>query len=381
MSPKVQLLIERVQQADVSLPLYQRISQSFEELILAGVLPDSFRLPSDRRLSELLGTTHLTLGKALNELRGRGLLNRKRGLGTFVKAPAQLAQSSPGSKQRLVAVVFDHAHRDTFQSELFLGLHQALQEAGLEILFLSSEGSAQTQFDQIEALLSAQTCCACIVWSILEPAQVRRLMQLKASGFPLIFLDKYYESAGHDAVVYDAFEGGVELGQCFLRQGWRSFIFLARRSKMHFSSIRDRLDGLKRCLAEQNLGPENVEVILYDRVSEIDPLKFMRKCRKAALISSFSAESIEMLDWLEKNEQDVMEISAHGVFSIDLNNSYPHKVTECCFSVETIAKEAVKLMLNRLHGEQGAWKTIKVKGDLIEKNQSITSMYFTSLSN
>ncbi|MFA6724344.1 MAG: GntR family transcriptional regulator [Lentisphaeria bacterium] len=381
MSPKVQLLIEKIQQADSSLPLYQRICQSFEELILAGVLPDSYRLPSDRRLSELLGTTHLTLGKALNELRGRGLLTRKRGLGTFVNAPDKHAQSSPGSKQRLVALVFDHTHKDTFQSGLFLGLHKALQEAGLEILFLSSEGSAQTQFEQVKAVLGAQTCCACLVWSILESAQVRKLMQLKASGFPLIFLDKYYESAGHDAVVYDAFEGGFNLGQYFLRQGWRSFIFLARRSKMRFSSIRERLEGLKRCLAEQNLGPENLEVVLYDRISEVDPLEFMRKCQKAALISSFSIESMELLEWLEENEQNVLEITAHGVFSIDLNNSYPHKVTECCFSVENIAQEAVKLMLNRLHGDKGAWKIIKTKGELIEKNQPITSMHFTSQRN
>ena len=356
--------IEEIRNGDGSMPVYLRIRQALEELIVSGVLPDGYRLPSDRQLSEMLGTTHITLGKALNELRKQGLLGRSRSLGTFVKAPRERDGIAPGERSKLVAVIFDQTTRSTFLSGLFIGLHNRLQQAGLEILFLSSNGSPETQFAQIRGILTKPNCCGCLVWSILEAPQVRELMQLKPVDFPLVLLDKYYEEAGHDAVIYDSSAAGLEIGRYFLRRGWKKFIFLVRREVFNYSSIQDRLNGLKRSLAENNLNPGTIEVIRYGKIDELDPHEFVEKCENAVLVSAYLREAEDLLAFLQSSGCDVDAIRAHGTFNTDHAVSFPHEVIEYDFSVDDMAEKAATLLLSRLNGDRSAWKLLSAKGKL-----------------
>jgi|GEM_PF-1774076 DNA-binding LacI/PurR family transcriptional regulator len=353
-----------------SLPFYLRIRKTLEELILSGALPDGYRLPPDRELSEMLGTTHITLGKALNELRNQGLLGRSRALGTFVKAPATEPETIPGEKNKLVALVFDQTTQSTFQSGLFISLHHYLQKAGLEILFLSSNASPSTQFEQLQGILNKPNCCGCIVWSILGAGQVRTLMQMKPADFPLIFLDKYYEEAAHDAVVYNSFAAGQEIGRHFLRRGWKKFIFLVRRETLEYSSIRDRLNGLKRIVAENNLNPDAVEVVSYGDINEINPQDFAEKCRSAALISGYITEAKSILSYLQAAGCNLESIKAHGTFNTDHKTAFPHDVLEYDFQVDDLAEKAVTLLLSRLNGDRSGWKLLAAKGKLIQKTHN-----------
>lgn len=355
-------------EGDNSLPVYLRIRKALEELILSGALPDGCRLPPDRKLSEMLNTTHITLGKALNELRDQGLLGRSRSLGTFVKAPREQAEIIPGERNKLVAVIFDQTTQSTFQSGLFISLHHYLQKAGLEILFLSSNGSVETQFEQLKGILSKPTCCGCLVWSILKAAHVRELMQIKPAYFPLILLDKYYEDAGHDAVIYDSLAGGLEIGRYFLRRGWKKFIFLVRRETLEYSSIRDRLNGLKRIVAENNLNPDAVEVVSYRDIAELNADDFVEKCRNAVLVSSYIREAEDILSFLNSSGRDAGAIKAHGAFNTNHPGLFPHEVLEYDFSGDDLAEKAVALLLSRLNGDRGAWKRLAVKGRLNKKN-------------
>ena len=112
-------------EGDNSLPVYLRIRKALEELILSGALPDGCRLPPDRKLSEMLNTTHITLGKALNELRDQGLLGRSRSLGTFVKAPREQAEIIPGERNKLVAV------GDSYKEVYAAAVKQGIEEPPL----------------------------------------------------------------------------------------------------------------------------------------------------------------------------------------------------------------------------------------------------------
>jgi len=66
-------------------PLYHQIYLVLKQQILDGTLPSGARLPAEQELMETYGVSRITAKRALDELAGIGLVERKRGRGTTVK--------------------------------------------------------------------------------------------------------------------------------------------------------------------------------------------------------------------------------------------------------------------------------------------------------
>jgi len=75
-------------------PLYRQIAQHLEEMIHSGRLPESFRLPPERRLADALGVNRSTVLNAYRELKAGGLVGAHVGRGTaVVPQPARRARA------------------------------------------------------------------------------------------------------------------------------------------------------------------------------------------------------------------------------------------------------------------------------------------------
>ena len=72
-----------------ALPLYLQISEMLIRDIAAGRLRDGARLPPERGMAASLNISVGTLRKALSELEGRGLVERRQGSGNYVRARAE----------------------------------------------------------------------------------------------------------------------------------------------------------------------------------------------------------------------------------------------------------------------------------------------------
>ena len=55
-------------------PLYLQIVNQLRDMILNGELPDGFKIPSERRMAELLGVHRNTIKRAYNELKADAYL-------------------------------------------------------------------------------------------------------------------------------------------------------------------------------------------------------------------------------------------------------------------------------------------------------------------
>ena len=69
------------------LPLYEQLTAAVREAVETGALPPGTALPPEKELATLLGVSRQTVNVALTKLSKRGLLNRRRGTGTFVAEP------------------------------------------------------------------------------------------------------------------------------------------------------------------------------------------------------------------------------------------------------------------------------------------------------
>jgi GntR family transcriptional regulator len=69
------------------IPLYLQLTAQLTDLIHAGELKPSYRLPSERELSVMLKVSRITTRLAVQELLESGLVYREQGRGTFVAEP------------------------------------------------------------------------------------------------------------------------------------------------------------------------------------------------------------------------------------------------------------------------------------------------------
>ena len=72
---------------DAALALYYQIKQRIKQGVEMGRLPRGVLLPSERELCEMYGVSRPTVRQAAQELINEGLLERRRGVGTFVAGP------------------------------------------------------------------------------------------------------------------------------------------------------------------------------------------------------------------------------------------------------------------------------------------------------
>lgn len=76
------------------LPLYDQIERNLRDLIINGKLKPGEIVPSEWELVELYGVSRLTVRRALDELVRQNWLERKHGVGTFVRQPVTASISA-----------------------------------------------------------------------------------------------------------------------------------------------------------------------------------------------------------------------------------------------------------------------------------------------
>ena len=76
------------------LPLYDQIERNLRDLIINGKLTPGEMVPSEWELVELYGVSRLTVRRALDELVRQNWLERKHGVGTFVRQPTTASISA-----------------------------------------------------------------------------------------------------------------------------------------------------------------------------------------------------------------------------------------------------------------------------------------------
>lgn len=79
------------------LPVYRQIMDQVRRMIVAGRLAPGDRLPSVRDLGSRLQINPLTVGKAYGLLERDGVVEMRRGLGMFVRAPRSNARPDGSS--------------------------------------------------------------------------------------------------------------------------------------------------------------------------------------------------------------------------------------------------------------------------------------------
>jgi GntR family transcriptional regulator len=80
-------------------PIYRQLRDLVAQRIMDGSFPEGEAVPSVRQVAADYQINHLTVGKAYQELVDANLLEKRRGLGMFVKAGARVALTKDERQQ------------------------------------------------------------------------------------------------------------------------------------------------------------------------------------------------------------------------------------------------------------------------------------------
>ncbi|MCM8758481.1 MAG: GntR family transcriptional regulator [Candidatus Omnitrophica bacterium] len=134
------------------IPRYYQISQSIKELLTPDYGNNGDYLPSERKLAELFGVSHLTIRKALDELVKDGLLEKEWGKGVRIK------KTIPPRKleTRRIGLTLWHGQEMLYhpgQIGLIKGVKDVLCESGysLEILFITREMIRNSSYEELRS--------------------------------------------------------------------------------------------------------------------------------------------------------------------------------------------------------------------------------------
>lgn len=119
------------------------VAAQIEEMVASGQLQSGRRLPSERRLAELLGVSRGSVREAITELEVKGLVTRRPGSGTHIRRPSHSLFTGP--------IVAGGGLSDRETTEL-LDLREAIEPA---IAARAAERASPADVESIRALARA----------------------------------------------------------------------------------------------------------------------------------------------------------------------------------------------------------------------------------
>jgi DNA-binding LacI/PurR family transcriptional regulator len=220
-----------VTQAEKS-PKYQKVFDALQREIQSGRLKAGDRLPSEAELERSFGTSRITVGRAVRDLQLAGLVERRAGSGSYVKA-----------RSHSEALSFGLLIPDLGETEIFEPICQGMMASPLArqhaLLWGSLTGDAASKEERAWQLCRQyiDRRVAGVFFAPLEltsgkDAINRTIAQaLDEAGIPLVLLDRTvvpYPARGiHDLVGIDNRRAGYRITEHVLRLGARRIAFVA----------------------------------------------------------------------------------------------------------------------------------------------------------
>ena len=181
-------------------PLYQKIYDDLYMKIQSGEYRAGDVLPTELELCSLYNVSRITATRALNELKLRGLVERKKKKGSVV-LPVSYMYKPMAHK---IAVVFSYF--DNFDTKISSVLTPFAQKKNCSITLFDTQHSKEREREVLKYLLS-QKIIGLIVWPISRASNLDIFCQFAQNNVPICFMD--YSSYGikSPCICSDNYEG------------------------------------------------------------------------------------------------------------------------------------------------------------------------------
>ncbi len=233
-------------------PLYMQIYHYLKEKIITGELEPNMQLPTELDLAEQFGVSRITSKRALMELENENLIYRRRGSGSFVKERIEQEYiKSKKDENKIISMIlpFDGS------TGLTGYIHGAVEYASVQGYSLNIHTTREQS--KVERELLLQLPRSRIQGAILYPLQDNKnvdvLYHLYLEKYPIITIDKYFDSVPLCSICSDNFQGGYLAANYFIQKGHTRIAFVSSIGIENITSIRSRYFGYCKALKDHGI--------------------------------------------------------------------------------------------------------------------------------
>jgi GntR family transcriptional regulator, arabinose operon transcriptional repressor len=339
--------------ATVKLPKYQQVVETIKNEILSGRYQRGQKLPSEAALVKRFGTSRITVGRALRELRQAGLIQSRAGSGSFVGAAAS------GEEGLLFGLLIPNLGDTEIFGPICQGMSQAPQARKNALLWGNIAPDMETK--------DAQTWDLCqqyiakkvdgVFFAPLERTaaseQTNHLVisALERAAIPVVLLDRcvlpYPRRSRHDLIGIDHRRAGYMITEHLLKLGCRRIAFIGYANSA--STVTARIGGYRDALfiAGVSVSRDLVRNLDSDQVSEVRMV--MEKLKPEGIVCANDRTAGHLMQSLiQMNYRIPQDVRIVGIDDVEYASLLPVPLTTVHQPCKEIGVAAVAAMLERV---------------------------------
>jgi GntR family transcriptional regulator, arabinose operon transcriptional repressor len=337
----------------LKLPKYQHVFESIKNDILGGRYQPGQKLPSEAALLRRFGTSRITVGRALRELRQAGLIRSHAGSGNFVAAT--------GSSEE--GLLFGLLIPNLGDTEIFAPICQGMSEAPQArrnaLLWGNSMSEAGTKDEQAWQLCQQYISkkVAGVFFAPLErtegsdQANNRVISELERARIPVVLLDRcilsYPRRTAHDLIAIDHRRAGCIITEHLLKLGCRRIAFLAYSSSA--STVAARIAGYREALFASGAPAELNWINYLDSELESEVRQVMETLKPEAIVCANDRIAGHLMHSLIRLNYRIPEdIRIVGIDDVEYAKLLPVPLTTIHQPCREIGVAAMAAMLERV---------------------------------
>ena len=337
----------------LKLPKYQHVLESIKNDILGGRYQPGQKLPSEAAFVKRFGTSRITVGRALRELRQAGLVKSHAGSGNFVDT----ASSSDEGTVVRIADSEPWGYRDI--GPICQGMSEAPQARKNALLWGNSVSDARTKDEQALQLCQQYISkkVAGVFFAPLEritgsdQANHRVISELERARIPVVLLDRcilpYPRRTAHDLIAIDHRRAGYIVTEHLLKLGCRRIAFVAYSKSA--ATVSARIDGYLHALFASGAPAEMNWIKHLNSELESEVRQVMETLKPEAIVCANDRIAAHLMHSLIRLSYRIPDdIRIVGIDDVEYANLLPIPLTTVHQPCREIGVAAMAAMLERV---------------------------------
>ncbi len=359
-------------------PLVVGVVEELARRIHLGDLRAGRSLPSERHLADEFGVSRMVVRSALQELTRRGLIVVKSRCRPIVSAEALRSNGSTTGHRYLAIWLWPDA-QDLGASMILKGIQRVSTAPDLKLIVAGTLGTdweliLESESRFFPSIAEDPTIAGAVVWYLGGERNLPALRAVRASGKPLIFVDRQPpgEIEG-DFVGTDNENAADDLVQSLVALGHRNIACVTNCDPV--SSVKGRLAGYRRALAAANIPfrKEYVQQVLNDESQGVNnALSALLDLREppTAIFGVNDHTALHILESLSNRGISVpLEMSVVGFDGLLRWVPGGGGLTTARQNFERIGQIAAELCIERIEAEQrGPYRHLLLEAPLMNSS-------------
>ncbi len=349
-------------------PKYQKVFDALASEIESGRFKTGDRLPSEAELERTFGASRITVGRAVRDLQLAGLVERRAGSGSYVKA-----------RSVTDALSFGLLIPDLGETEIFEPICQGMMASPLarqHALLWGSLPSAAASKEERAWQLCRQYIDRRVSGVFFAPLELtpgkdavnRGIAQaLDDTGIPLVLLDRtvvpYPDRGVHDLVGIDNRRAGYRITEHLLHLGSRQIAFVAVQNAA--ATVEAREAGYREALYAWN-SPINREFVHRLDPTELASVRTLMASKPEAIVCANDWTAARLMrSILELGYSIPADVRLVGIDDLDYANLLPVPLTTLRQPTREIGAAAFAAMLDRVSRPETPVRDILLQTQLV----------------